>query len=66
LHATRSRHISGLPNLFLAADWIKLPTPAMLMEAAATSALLAVNEILNLEHLQQEQVYTVPLKGILA
>jgi hypothetical protein len=38
----------------------------MLMTATLTSALFYVNEILKKENLQQEAVYTVPLKGILA
>ncbi len=66
LFNSRSAYYTPLPTLFLAGDWVKIPTPAMLMEAATTSALFAVNEILKKENLQQEAVYTVPLKGILA
>jgi isorenieratene synthase len=53
-------------NLFLAGDWVKLDQPAMLMEAATTSALYCVNAILIKEGLKQEPIYSVSLKGILA
>jgi isorenieratene synthase len=56
----------GIKNLYLAGDWVKLPSPAMLMEAACTSALLAANAILQKEGLRAEPVYSVPLKGLLA
>jgi isorenieratene synthase len=52
-------------NLFLAGDWVKLENPAMLMEAATTSALYCANNILTKEKLKQEPIYSVPLKGIL-
>jgi isorenieratene synthase len=66
LHNTRPGVKTAVNNLYFAGDWVKLPCPAMLMEAAATSGILAANEILNAEHLQQEPVYSVPLKGIFA
>jgi isorenieratene synthase len=66
LYSRRPEHTTGVENLFLAGDWVKLPVPAMLMEAACTSALLTANEILSREGLQQEPVYTVPLKGLFA
>jgi isorenieratene synthase len=53
-------------NLFLAGDWVKLDQPAMLMEAATTSALYCANNIFSEEKLRQEPVFSVPLKGILA
>jgi isorenieratene synthase len=37
----------------------------MLMEAAATSGLLAANALLSREGLRSEAVYTVPTKGLL-
>ena len=55
-----------IKNLYLSGDWVKLDCPAMLMEAAATSALYAVNEILKSESLREEPVFSVPLKGIFA
>lgn len=66
LFANRNPFTCPVPDLYLAGDWIKTPTPAMLMEASTTSALFAVNEILSKENLQQEMIYTVPLKGIFA
>jgi hypothetical protein len=38
----------------------------MLMEAACTSAILAVNEILDREALREEPVLSVPEKGLFA
>ncbi len=56
---------TGLPGLVLAGDWVKLPCPAMLMEAAHTSGRLAANAIARAEGLQETPVYTVPLQGLL-
>ena len=53
-------------NLFLAGDWVKLDNPAMLMEAAVTSALCAANLICNKEGLREVPVYSVPLRGLFA
>ncbi len=53
-------------NLFLVGDWVKLDSPAMLMEAAATSALCAANLICNKEGLREAPVYSVPLRGLFA
>ena len=66
LFKDRAAHSTGIEGLYLAGDWVKLPVPAMLMEASATSAIYAVNEILRNERLQEEPVYSVPLKGIFA
>jgi isorenieratene synthase len=66
LYAGRPTHDPGIKNLYLAGDWVKLPHPAMLMEAATTSALLSVNAILAKEGLRHEPVFSVPLKGLLA
>lgn len=54
-----------LPGLVLAGDWVKLPCPAMLMEAAHTSGRLAANAIARDAGLREAPVYTVPLKGLL-
>jgi isorenieratene synthase len=56
----------GINNLYLAGDWVKLPCPAMLMEAACTSALMAANAVLEKEGLKPEPIFSVPLKGLLA
>lgn len=64
LYKTRPMVKTEVENLFLAGDWVKLESPAMLMEAATTSALVAANSILNKEGLKEEQIYSVPLKGL--
>ena len=66
LYRDRPTHTTGVEGLLLAGDWVKLPVPAMLMEAACTSGLLAANEILGREGLQQEPIYTVPVRGLFA
>lgn len=65
LHATRPTTETSAMGLVLAGDWVKLPCPAMLMEAAATSGLLAANVLLAREGLAAEPVYTVPRVGLL-
>lgn len=64
LYKTRPTVKTEVENLFLAGDWVKLDSPAMLMEAATTSAMFAVNEILKKEKLKDEQIFSVPLKGL--
>lgn len=64
LFKTRPTVKTEVENLFLAGDWVKLESPAMLMEAATTSALYAANSIFNKEGLKEEPIYSVPLKGI--
>ncbi len=66
LYKTRPTVKTEIENLFLAGDWVKLENPAMLMEAATTSALYAANEIFNTENIRQETILSVPLKGIFA
>lgn len=65
LHDTRPGVTTDLPGLYLAGDWVRLPCPAMLMEAAATSGIMAANEVLVREGLQPEALFTVPLHGLL-
>lgn len=57
---------TGIEGLFLAGDWVKTPLPAMLMEAAYSSGLLATNRILEREGLRTHPVYSVPRRGLLA
>jgi isorenieratene synthase len=57
---------TGVPGLYLAGDWVKLPFPAMLMEAACSAGLLAANDVLRGLGLREEPVRHVPLKGLLA
>ncbi|MBN2552834.1 MAG: FAD-dependent oxidoreductase [Spirochaetales bacterium] len=66
LHRERPTFDPGIDNLYLAGDWVRLPYPAMLMEAAATSALLCANAVLQKEGLRPEAVFSVPLKGLFA
>jgi carotenoid phi-ring synthase / carotenoid chi-ring synthase len=66
LYKNRPQVKTEVENLFLAGDWVKLENPAMLMEAATTSALEAANSIFTKEKLKQEPVLSVPLKGIFA
>jgi isorenieratene synthase len=64
LYKTRPQVKTEVENLFLAGDWVRLDSPAMLMEAATTSALYSVNHILEQENLKQNPIFSVPLKGI--
>jgi isorenieratene synthase len=57
---------TAVPGLCLAGDWVKLPFPAMLMEGAFTSGVLAANVVLRRHGLREELVEHVPLKGLLA
>ena len=66
LYAERPTYDPEINNLYLAGDWVKLPYPAMLMEAATTSALFSANAILEKEGLRPEPVFSVPLKGLFA
>ncbi|MDQ3264369.1 MAG: FAD-dependent oxidoreductase [Myxococcota bacterium] len=66
MHSQRPGTESGVPGLYCAGDWVKLPFPAMLMEAAFSSGLVAANKILATDGLQEEPVESVPLRGLLA
>ena len=66
LSESRPEFKTQIENLYLAGDWVKLDCPAMLMEAATTSALYCANDIFALEGLKQEPIFSVPLKGIFA
>jgi isorenieratene synthase len=65
LFKTRPKVKTEVENLFLAGDWVRLESPAMLMEAATTSAMVASNSIFRNEGLKEEPVLSVPLKGLL-
>jgi isorenieratene synthase len=56
---------TGVPGMYLAGDWVKMPIPAMLMEGAAVSGLLSANAMFRSDGLQEEPVYSVPEKGLL-
>lgn len=66
LHADRARVDTGVAGLWLAGDWVRLPHPATLMEAACMAGALAANGILRAHGLREAPVYAVPAKGILA
>lgn len=57
---------TGHPGLVCAGDWVKLPFPAMLLEAACASGVVAANCLLKADGIQEEQVLSVPLRGLLA
>ena len=65
LHEARPETVTAHPRVLLAGDWVRLPCPAMLLEAAATSGMLAANRILEAEGVRPVQLYTVPLSGFL-
>ncbi|MFO7561737.1 MAG: FAD-dependent oxidoreductase [Enhygromyxa sp.] len=64
-HATRPSWETDCPRLFLAGDWVVLPFPAMLMEAAYSAGLLAANRICRAEGVREEPVWTVPRRGFM-
>lgn len=65
LHANRPTVETPVDGLVCAGDWVRLPFPAMLLEAAASSGLLAANALLAREGLRLEPVASVPLNGLL-
>jgi isorenieratene synthase len=65
-HATRPSWDTEQDNLFLAGDWVILPFPAMLMEAAYSAGLLAANAICRREGVREYPVWTVPQRGFMA
>lgn len=66
MYKDRPQTQDGGDRLSFAGDWVKLPFPAMLMEGACSSGLLAANRVLEAEGLRQVPIYSVPLKGIAA
>jgi len=65
MHARRPTTQSGVDGLYFAGDWVRLPCPAMLMEAAQTSGRLAANAILSKLGHPCVPVRTVPRVGLL-
>ena len=65
LHKTRPTPTTEVPGLTVAGDWVKLPMPATLMEAAFTSGLLAANALLKQQGVQGAPIWSVPQKGVL-
>ncbi len=54
------------PGLAIAGDMVALPFPTALMERAASSGILAANEILGLWGVEEEPLWSVPPRGPLA
>lgn len=65
MHASRPGGRSPVPGIWFAGDWVRLPFPAMLMEAAYSSGLLVANAILDQAGLRGFPVYGVPPRGLL-
>lgn len=55
-----------IDRLVLAGDWVALEHPALLMEAACMSGILAANEIAQQFSVRGELVEAVPARGLLA
>jgi isorenieratene synthase len=66
MDADRPGTDTGIDGLYCAGDWVKLPFPAMLMEGAFSSGMVAANRILAADGLREERVESVPLRGMLA
>ncbi len=66
MNADRPGTDTGIDGLYCAGDWVKLPFPAMLMEAAFSSGMVAANRILVSDGLREEAIESVPLRGLLA
>ena len=58
--------ITPLANLVLAGDWVRCDYPVALMERAATTGFLAANQLLAGWGAQGQDIWTVPMKGLLA
>ncbi|WP_342372772.1 FAD-dependent oxidoreductase [Propioniciclava soli] len=54
------------PRLVLAGDWVRCDLPVALMERAATTGFQAANALLDGWGVAGEDVWTVPLTGVLA
>ncbi len=62
----RPTTVTPFPGFYLAGDWVRLPVPCMLMEAAVTAGLLAANAILESQMLRPAPIYTIPRQGVFA
>ncbi len=65
-YANRPSVQTATPGLFLAGDWVRVPFPAMLMEAAYSTGVLAANAILEPHGTKGRALDTVPLVGLFA
>ena len=55
-----------VPALVLAGDWVRADYPVALMERAATTGILAANELLAGWGVRGEDLWTVPMEGVFA
>lgn len=55
-----------VPGLVLAGDWVRADYPVALMERAATTGILAANELLAAWGVRGEDLWTVPMQGVFA
>lgn len=65
-YATRPEVVTAVPGFYLAGDWVRMDNCTMLMEAAYTSGALAANHIMRQEGLRENELISVPTKGLLA
>ena len=65
-HALRPTPDTGLPDLALAGDFVRLSLPCALMERAATSGVLAANVLLSRLDVAPEPIRSVPTHGLFA
>jgi isorenieratene synthase len=63
--ATRPGVRTADPGLLLAGDWVRLPFASALMERAATTGVLAANDVLTAAGARAEPAYTVRPTGLL-
>lgn len=66
LYAGRPGIKTEIQGLYLAGDWVKQDNCTMLMEAAYTSGAQAANFIFEENNLQENQLVSVPQKGLFA
>lgn len=57
---------SGHPALVVAGDWVSCDYPVALMERAATTGYLAANALLETWGVQGQDIWSVPMSGMLA
>lgn len=61
----RLETVSSLPGLLFAGDFVRLPVPVALMEAAVVSGVMAANAIRVARGAPPVAIWTVPLRGVL-
>lgn len=65
LYENRPTTKTEVEGLYYAGDWVKMDNCAMLMEGAYVSGVLAANDIMSKEGLQEKALVQVPPKGLL-